>query len=65
MQNHLDLKLFTMYFFGLKNIEFNMSPVYDDRYIKSKIKTYGDNICTNFSGLNVSEVKIVYENKYY
>ena len=65
MQNHLDLKLFTMYFFGLKNIEFNMLPVYDDRYIKSKIKTCGGNIYTNFSGLNVSEVKIVYENKYY
>ena len=65
MQNHLDLKLFTMYLKKKKNIEFNMLPVYDDRYIKSKIKTYGDNIYTNFSGLNVSEVKIVYENKYY
>ena len=33
----------------------NVSPVYDDRYIKTKIRTFGDNIYTNFQGLNVSE----------
>ena len=65
MQNHLDLKLFTIIFLDLKNIEFNTLPVYDERYIKSKIKTYGDNVYNNFSGLNVSEVKLVYENKYH
>ena len=32
----------------LKNIKLNALPVYDDRYIKTKIKTYGDNVCTNF-----------------
>ena len=39
----------------LKDIELNALPVYDDRYIKIKIKTYGDKVCTNFCGLNVSE----------
>ena len=63
----------------LKNIELNILPVYDDRYIKSKIRTYGDKIYTNFGGLNEPEDDIecesftiisidsllVYENKYY
>ena len=39
----------------LKNIELNALPVYDDRYIKTKIKTYGDKVCTNFRGLNGPE----------
>ena len=38
-----------------KNIELNDLPVYDDRYIKSKIRTYGYEIYTNFPGLNVPE----------
>ena len=42
----------------LKQIKLNASPVYDDRYIKSKIRTYGD---TNFCGLNEPEVDIEYE----
>ena len=32
----------------LKNIELNFLPVYDDRYIKTKIRTYGNNVYTNF-----------------
>ena len=36
-----------------KNIDFNALPVYDDRYIKSKIITCGDEIYTNFQGLDV------------
>ena len=36
----------------LKNIEL---PIYDDIYIKTKIRTYGDNVYTNFNGLNVPE----------
>ena len=54
-------------------------PVYDDRYIKTKIRTYGDKVYTNFRGLNVPEDDIecesfpvisidsllLYENKYY
>ena len=39
----------------LENIELNSLPVYDDKYIKSKIRTYGDKDCTNFHGLNVPE----------
>ena len=30
-------------------------PVYDKRYTKTKIRTYGDNFYTNFRGLNVPE----------
>ena len=39
----------------LKNIKLYASPIYDDRYIKTKIKTYGDEVYTNFRGLNVPE----------
>ena len=57
----------------------NDLPVYDDRYIITKIRTYGDKVYTNFRGLNVPEDDIecesfavisndsllVYKNKYY
>ena len=33
----------------------NVLPVYDDRYIKSKIRTHGEKVYANFCGLNVSE----------
>ena len=36
----------------LKNIELNALPVYDDRYIKAKIRTYSNKVYTNFRGLN-------------
>ena len=63
----------------LKSIELNALPVYDDRSIKTKIKTYSDKVCTNFRGLNVPEDDIgcesftvtsidsllIYKNKYY
>ena len=39
---------------GLKNIELNDLPVYDDRYIKTKIRTYNDKVYANFHGLNVT-----------
>ena len=56
----------------------NSLPVYVDRYIKTKIKTYGDKVHTNFRGLNVveddaecesftvisSDSLFIYENKY-
>ena len=45
----------------LKIIELNALPVYDDRYIQTKIKTYGNNVYTNFRGLNVPEDDIEYE----
>ena len=63
----------------LKKIQLNALPVYDDRYIKTKIRTYSDESYTNIHGLNVSEDDIecescteisidsllVYEKKYY
>ena len=63
----------------LKNIKLNALPVYDDRYVKTKIRTYSDKVYTNFRGLNVSEDDeecesftvifidplLIYENKYY
>ena len=63
----------------LKNTELNTLPVYDDTFIKTRIRTYGDKVYTNFRGLNVLEDDIkcesftvisidsllVYQNKYY
>ena len=39
----------------LKNIKLNALPVYEDRYIKSKIRTFGDKVYTKFRGLDVPE----------
>ena len=39
----------------LKKIKLNTLPVYGDRYIKTKIRTYGNKVCTNFRGLNVPD----------
>ena len=36
----------------LKNIKLKILPVYNDRYKKPKIRTYGDKVYTNFRGLN-------------
>ena len=63
----------------LKNIQFYTLPVYDNRYIKTRIRTYGDKVQTNFHGLNAPEDDIecesftvvsidsllLYDNKYY
>ena len=38
---------------NLRNIKLNTLPVYDNRDIKTKIRTNGDNVNPNFSGLNV------------
>ena len=57
----------------------NALPVYDDRYVKTKIRTYIDKVYSNFRALNVPEDDIecesltviyidslpVYKNKYY
>ena len=64
---------------GLQSIERNPFPVCNDRYIKTKIVMYGDNVYTNFRGLNVPEngvecefltiisidSSLIYENEYY
>ena len=39
----------------LKHFELNTLPVYHDRYIKTKIRTYGDKVCANFRGVNAPE----------
>ena len=63
----------------LKNINLNTLPVYDDRYIKTEVRPYGNKVYTNFRGLNVLKDDIrcgsftvifidpllVYDNKYY
>ena len=63
----------------MKNIESDASPVYDDRYIKTKIRRFGDKVYTKFRGLNVPEDSaecqsftfisidslLSYDNKYY
>ena len=62
-----------------KDIKLNALPVYDDRYVKTKIRTHGDKVYTNFRDLNIPEDDIecesftvisvdsllVYEKKYY
>ena len=37
----------------IQSIELNTLPVYDDTYIKTKIRTYGNEAYTNFCSLNV------------
>ena len=51
----------------LKNIKLNALPVYGDRYITTKIRTYGDKVYTNFRGLDVpkDDSLRVHQNKYY
>ena len=45
----------------MQNIKLNALPVYDDRYIKTKIRAYGNKVYTNFHGLDVPEDGIEYE----
>ena len=63
----------------MQNVELNALLVYDNRYMKTKIKTYGNNVYTNFRDLNVLKDGVecepftiisidslfAYENKYY
>ena len=48
---------------NLLNIEFDSHPVYDDgdKYIKTKIKIYGDRVNTNFQGKKVSKENASYK----
>ena len=45
------------------NIEFNGEPVYgdNDKYIKTKIKLYGDKVNTNFQGKKVPKENASYK----
>ena len=51
---------------NLLNIEFDSEPVYGDvdKYIKTKIKTYGDKVNTNFQGQKVPK-KMLHINAYH
>ena len=76
---YLDQTIRVIVLIMLKNIELNALPVYDHRYIKTKTRTYDNNIYTNFRGLNVPEDDkqfesftaisidslLVYKSKYY
>ena len=42
-------------------IEDLVLPVHDNRYIKTKIKTYEDKVYTNFGGIHVSKNDAEYE----
>ena len=48
---------------NLLNIEFDSEPVYGDgdKYIKTKIKIYGDRVNTNFQGKIVPKENVLYK----
>ena len=48
-------KLFKKVHFLQLCAEMNALPVYDDRYIKNKTKSFGYKVYTHFHGLKVSE----------
>ena len=45
------------------NIEFDSEPIYDDndKYIKAKLKSYGDKINTNFQGKKIPKENASYK----
>ena len=46
------------------NFKLNPLPVYDDRYIKTKIRKYGDKVSINFRGINKLEDDLEFESFY-
>ena len=50
-----EIKTFWTKVKDFKNNELNTAPVFVVMYIKTKIKTYGNNVYTNFCGLSVPE----------
>ena len=47
----------------LMNIEFDSEPVYggNDKYLKAKIKSYGDKVTTNFQGKKIPKENALYK----
>ena len=39
----------------LKIFQLNALPFYDNRFVKNKLRSYGDKVYTNFCGLNVPD----------
>ena len=48
---------------NLMNAEFDSEPVYGDneKYIKTKIKSYGDKVNTNFQGKKIPKENALYK----
>ena len=48
---------------SITNIEFDKEPVYgdNDKYIKTKIKSYGDKVNTNFQGNKIPKENALYK----
>ena len=42
------------------NVKFHSQPVYDDKYIKTKVKTFNNSINTLFSGDEIPTERIHY-----
>ena len=42
------------------NIKFQSQPIYDDKYIKTKVKTFNNTINTLFSGSEIPKERIMY-----
>ena len=45
---------------NMLNVKFHSQPIYDDKYIKSKVKTFNSMINTLFSGDEIPKEKINY-----
>ena len=72
-------KTFRINIEDLQNAGLNALIVYDDKYVKTKLRTYGNKVYSNFHGVDVAEDAVeceyfaiifinsllVYENKYY
>ena len=54
-------KTFWIKIANYQNIELNPLPIYDGRYIKTKIRTYNNKVSTNFRDINIPEKGIEYE----
>ena len=45
---------------SMLNVRFHSQPIYDDKYIKTKVKTFNNTINTHFSGDEVPKERIHY-----
>ena len=45
---------------SILNVKFHSQPIYDDKYIKTKVKTYNNTINTQFSGDEIPKERFHY-----
>ena len=45
---------------SILNVKFRSQPIYDDKYIKTKVKTFSNSINTLFSGDKIPKERIHY-----